>query len=102
MDGVEVSVMGWVINNCQCRPMHPSLMCEEQSCVYQSRCVLVSSINFMVLTCPARCGHCSRHLEIGIALGMMSLQTSHLRQGFGTLENSWTNIVDCKGEGHIL
>ena len=45
---------GVVINNCQCQPMHPSLMCEEQSCVYQSRCVLASLINFLVLMCPAR------------------------------------------------
>ena len=51
MDGVEVSVMGWVINTCRCQPMHPSLVCEEQSHVYQSRCVLASLTNFMVLTC---------------------------------------------------
>ena len=78
MDGVEVSVMGWVINDCQCQPMHPSLMYEEQSCVYQSRCVLASSTNFLVLMCAARCGHCARRSESGIALGMMSLQSSHL------------------------
>ena len=78
MDGVEVSVMGWVINTCQCQPMHLSLMFKEQSHVYQSQCVLASSTNFMVLMCPARCGHCARHSEGGIALGMMSLQSSHL------------------------
>ena len=69
---------GVVINNCQWLPMNLSLMCEEQSCVYQSRCVLASSINFMVLTCAVRCRHCSRHSESGMALGMMSLQSSHL------------------------
>ena len=78
MDGVEVSVMEWVINNCQCQPMHLSLMCEEQSCVYQSRCVLASSTNFMVLMCSVRCGLCARRSECGIALGMMSLQSIHL------------------------
>ena len=41
MDGVEVSVMEWVINNCQCQPMHPSLVYEEQSHVYQSPCSFV-------------------------------------------------------------
>ena len=51
---------GVVINNRQCQPMHPSLMCEEQSRVYQSRCVLACSTNFMVLMCAARCGHCAR------------------------------------------
>ena len=40
---------GVVINNCQRQPMHPSLICEEQSCVYQSQCVLASLTNFMVL-----------------------------------------------------
>ena len=57
MDGVDVSVMGWsstLVNVSPCT--RPS--CEEQSCVYQSRCVLASSTNFLVLTCPARCGHC--------------------------------------------
>ena len=62
---------GVVINNCQCQPMHPSLMCEEQSCVYQSQCVLASLTNFLVLMCAARCGHCSRYSESGMALGMM-------------------------------
>ena len=37
---------GGVINTCQCQPIHPSLMCEEQSRAYQSRCVLASSTNF--------------------------------------------------------
>ena len=69
---------GVVTNTCQCQPMHPSLICEEQSCVYQSRCVLASSTNFMVLTCVVRCEHCARRSESGIALGMMSLQSSHL------------------------
>ena len=69
---------GVVINTCQCQHMHPSLMCEERSHVYQSRCVVASSTNFLVLTCPARCGHCARRSESGMALGMMSLQSSHL------------------------
>ena len=78
MDGVEVSVMGWssaLVNVSPC--IRPSL-CEEQSCVYQSRCVLASSANFLVLICPARCGHCARRSESGMDLGMMSLQSSHL------------------------
>ena len=37
MDGVEVSVMGCFINSCQCQPIHPFLMVEEQSSVYQSQ-----------------------------------------------------------------
>ena len=61
---------GGVINNCQCLPMHQSLMYEEQSCVYQSQYVLASSTNFLVLMCAARCGHCARHSESGMALGM--------------------------------
>ena len=43
MDGVEVSVMGCFINSCQCQPIHPFLMVEEQSSVYQSRCIVASS-----------------------------------------------------------
>ena len=77
MDGVEVSVMGWsstIVNVSPCT--RPS--CEEQSCVYQSRCVLASSTNNLVFACAVRCGHCARHSESGMALGMMSLQSSHL------------------------
>ena len=60
IDGWRGSECHWVvINSCQCQPMHPSLVCEEQSCVYQSQCVLASSTNFMVLTCAAKCGHCA-------------------------------------------
>ena len=84
MDGVEVSVMGWsstIVNVSPCS--HPSL-CEEQSCVYQSQCVLASSTNFMVLACPVRCGHCSRRSESGMALGMMSLQSSHLTHAWSS------------------
>ena len=76
MDGVEVSVMGWsstLVNVSTCT--HPSCF-EEQSYMYQSRCVLASLTNFLVLTCPAKCGHCARHSESGMALGM--LQSSHL------------------------
>ena len=39
MDGVEVSVMGRFFNSCQCLHIHPSLIHEGQSCVYQSQCV---------------------------------------------------------------
>ena len=88
MDGVEVSVMGWVINTCQYQSMHPSLICEEQSCVSQSRCVLASSISFMVLMCAARCGHCARRSESGMALGMMPLQSSHLT-------HAWSSTTLC-------
>ena len=73
MDGVEVSVMEWsstIVNVSPCT--RPSL-CEEQSHVFQSRCVLASSTNFMVLMCAARCGDCARRSESGIALGMMLL-----------------------------
>ena len=69
---------GVVINNCQCQPMHPSLMCEEQLHMYQSQCVLASLTNFLVLMCATRCGHCARYSESGIALGMMLLWSSHL------------------------
>ena len=51
--------MGCFINSCQCQPIHPSLVLEGQSRVYQSRCVLVSSISLLVLACPAKCGHCA-------------------------------------------
>ena len=67
-----------VINTCQCQPMHSSLMCEEKSHVYQSLCVLASLTSFMVLMCAARCGHCARRSDSGMALGMMSLQSIHL------------------------
>ena len=78
VDGVDVSVMACFINSCQCQPIHPSLVLEGQLRVYQSRCVLASSISLMVLACLAKCGHCVRHSESGMALGMMSLQSSHL------------------------
>ena len=78
VDGVEVSVMACFINSCQCLPMHPSLVFEGQSLVYHSRCFLASSISLIVLACFAKCGHCVRRSESGIALGMMSLQSSHL------------------------
>ena len=52
--GLKESERGWVLidgwcgsechgvvtNTCQCQPIHSSLICEEQSCVYQSQCVL--------------------------------------------------------------
>ena len=78
MDGVEVSVMVCFINSCQCQPIHPSLVIEGQSRVYHSRCVLASWISSSVLACLAKCGHCVRRSESGMALGMMSLQSSHL------------------------
>ena len=78
VDGVEVSVMACFINSCQCQPMHPSLVIEGQSRGYHSRCILVSSISLSVLACLAKCGHCVRRSERGMALGMMSLQSSHL------------------------
>ena len=34
-----------VINSCQCQPMYPSLMCEEQSHVYQSHCAVATWIS---------------------------------------------------------
>ena len=70
MDGVEVSIMGWsstLVNVSPCT--HPS--CEEQSHVYQSRCVLAISTNFLVFACPARFGHCSRHSESGMTLRIL-------------------------------
>ena len=78
MDGVEVSVMACFINSCQCHPMLKSLVLEGQSRVYHSQCVLASSMGLIVLACLAKCGHCVRHSESGMALGMMSLQSSHL------------------------
>ena len=77
-DGVEVSVMACFINSCQCQPIHPSLVIEGQSCVYHSQCILASSISLSVLACFAKCGHCVRRSERGMALGMMSLQSTHL------------------------
>ena len=50
------------------------------TCVYHSRCVLASLISLMVLACLAKCGHCVRRSESGMALEMMSLQSSHLMQ----------------------
>ena len=78
MDGVEVSVMGCFIKSCQCQPIHLSLIFEGQSCVYHSRCVVVCMISLMVLACVAKCGHRVRRSESGMALGMMSLQSTHL------------------------
>ena len=78
MGGVEVSVMGCFINSCQCHSMHPSLVLEGQSHVYHSQCILASSISLSVLACFAKCGHCVSRSESGMALGMMSLQSSHL------------------------
>ena len=84
MDGVEVSVMGWSSAIVNVSPCTRPLCYEEQSCVYQSHCVLASSTNFLVLTCAARCGHCSRRSESGMALGMMSLQSSHLTHAWSS------------------
>ena len=78
VDGVEVSVMACFINSCQCQPIHKSLVLEGQSHVDHSQCVVASSISLMVLACFAKCGHCVRHSEMGMALRMMSLQSSHL------------------------
>ena len=78
IDDVEVSVMRWSSTLVNVSPCTRPSCFEEQSCVYQSQCVLASSTNFLVLTCPAKCGHCARHSESGMALGMMSLQNSHL------------------------
>ena len=78
MDGVEVSAMACCINSCQCQHIHPSLVLEGQSRVSHSRCVVASSISLMVLACLAKCGHCVRRSESGMALGMMSLQSAHL------------------------
>ena len=54
-DGVEVSVMECFINSCQCQPIHPFLVVEEQSSV-QSWCILASSAGFLVLGCDAKYG----------------------------------------------
>ena len=67
-----------IINSCQCQPIHPSLVLEGQSRVYHSQCILASSISLSVLACLAKCWHCVRRSESGMALGMMSLQSSHL------------------------
>ena len=77
--GVEVSAMGWDHQQLSMSVHAPVPHAfEEQSCVYQSQCVLASSTNFLVLTCAARFGHCARHSESGMALGMLFLQSSHL------------------------
>ena len=78
-DGVEVSVMECFINSCQCQPIHPFLVVEEQSSVYQNWCILASSASLLVLGCSAHSAAlCERHWERGMALGMMSLHNSHL------------------------
>ena len=106
---VEVSVMGCFINSCQCQPMHPSLILEGQSCVYQSRCILASSISLSVLACFAKRGHCVRRSESGMALGMMSLQSTHLTHAsmyttlcamshhlpFLFLNGGWNSVPSC-------
>ena len=78
VDGVEVSVMACFINSCQCQPIHPSLVLEGQSRVYHSWCIVASPISLSVLACFVKCGHCVRRSESGMALGMMSLQSTHL------------------------
>ena len=88
MDGVEVSVMGWSSTLVNVSPCTRPSCFEEQSCVYQSQCVLASSTNFLVLMCAARCGHCARRSESGMALGMMSLQSSHLT-------HAWSSTTLC-------
>ena len=70
--------MACFINSCQCQPMHSSLVLEGQSHVYHSQCILASSISLSVLACFAKCGHCVRRSESGMALAVMSLQSSHL------------------------
>ena len=64
-----------IVNVCH---INPSLNGQPQSIVFQGNCVVASLTNFMVLMCAARCGHCARRSESGMALGMMSLQSSHL------------------------
>ena len=78
LDGVDVSVMAWCQTLClfQCQHINPSLVFDEQSHVYQSQRVLASSTNFMVLTCPAKCGHCARHSESGMALEMIECRAA--------------------------
>ena len=78
MGGAKVNVIAYFTNSCQCQSMHLSLILEGQSCVHHSWCILANLVNLMVLACLAKCGHCVRRSERGMALGMMSLQSNYL------------------------
>ena len=70
---------GVVINNSRCQPHAPiPRVCEGQSYVYQTMCVVARSASHLVLGCSANSGHCARHWERGMALGTMSLHSNHL------------------------
>ena len=62
--------------------------------MYHSWCVLASSISLMVLACLAKCGHCVRRSESGMALVMMSLQSSHLT-------HAWLYTTLCATSHHL-
>ena len=64
------------------------------TCVYHSRCALASSVSLIVLECLAKCGHCVRHWESGMALGMMPLQSSHL-------SHAWMYTTLCVISHHV-
>ena len=84
MDGVEVSVMGWSstlvnVSPCTC----PSCVRNSHMCIKADVFLPARSIS-LVLMCAARCGHCARRSESGMALGMMSLQSSHLTHAWSS------------------
>ncbi len=57
---------------------HPPIprVVEEQSSVYQSLCFVGTSASLLVFRCSANSGHCTRHWERGMALGMMLLHSN--------------------------
>ena len=61
LDGVDVSVMAWCQTLCHCQ-------CQPHFSVFQSHCVCC---HFNQCVGAARCEHCARHSESGMALRMM-------------------------------
>ena len=55
-----MSVMAWSSTTIDVSHMHPSLVCEGQSRVYQSLCVVARSASLLVLGCSAQSGYCAK------------------------------------------
>ena len=86
---------GVVFNNSRCQPHAPvPRVCEGQSRVSQSLCVVASSASLLVLGCSANSGHCARHWERGMALGMMSLHSNYLT-------HAWWSTTPCAMSHHV-
>ena len=81
VDGVEVSVRACFINSCQCQPMHPSSLRDSHVCITADAFLRAWPVWW--------CWHVLPNVDTeqvvekgGMALGMMSLQSTHLTPAY--------------------